>query len=82
MQYDCKDNGETIEDLTFQWPEGHGDEELDRGFDSGYGGEEGIPFFARSKRYVYFCICYDGSESVASVSIEPNLKQPPGHFGG
>ena len=39
-------------------------EELVKEFDDGYGGEEGEIFTAWGKKYVYFPVCYDGSESV------------------
>lgn len=47
-------------------------EELDVEFDAGYGGTEGKPFTAWSKKYVYFPACYDGAEWVAYVSRVPN----------
>lgn len=40
------------------------EEELNKEFDSGYGGEEGKPFTAWSEMWVYFPVCYDGSEWV------------------
>ena len=62
-------------------------EEWDVEFDSGYGGTEGKPFLAWSNNYVYFPVCYDGSEWIERVPrgpwglnavIESKLK----HFGG
>jgi len=38
------------------------DDQLDKEFDSGYGGEEGEPFTVWTKQRVYFPICYDGAE--------------------
>ncbi len=38
------------------------DSELDTEFDEGFGCEEGQAFTAWSEVYVYFPICYDGSE--------------------
>jgi len=57
------------------------EEELNTEFDDDYGGTEGIPFTLWTKKYVYFPICYDGSEWVARVSRNPDGK-PSGHFGG
>ena len=54
---------------------------LDREFDAGYGAEEGEPFTMWSKNRVYFPVCYDGAESVASVSRNPDGK-PTRHIGG
>ena len=57
------------------------DAELDKPFDSGFGGEEGKPFTAWTLKRVYFPICYDGSEWCGSVSrIIDN--QPTDHLGG
>ena len=57
------------------------EEELNIEFDDDYGGIEGIPFTLWTEKYVYFPICYDGSEWVARVSRNPDGK-PSGHFGG
>ncbi|MNU53393.1 hypothetical protein D3C71_424260 [compost metagenome] len=57
------------------------DRDLNRKFDSGYGGEEGKPFTAWTKNRVYFPICYDGSEWCGSVSRNPD-GQPTHHQGG
>ncbi len=40
------------------------DEELDKEFDSGYGGSEGKDFTAWGETYVYFPVVYDGAEWV------------------
>jgi len=57
------------------------DEELDLEFDPGYGGENGLPFTLWTKGYVYFPVCYDGSEWCGSVSRNPGGK-PNTHVGG
>lgn len=41
--------------------------ELNKVFDTGFGGEEGKPFTAWGEKYVYFPICYDGAEWVGSA---------------
>jgi len=58
------------------------DEELSQPFDSGYGGEEGIPFTAWSDTRVYFPACYDGSEWCASVPRNPEENAATDHVGG
>ena len=57
------------------------DEEIDVEFDDGYGGTNGRPFTAWSKRYVYFPACYDGAEWIAYVSRKIDNK-PTEHIGG
>jgi hypothetical protein len=57
------------------------EEEMDKDFDAGYGGTEGIPFTVWTKDRVYFPICYDGAEWVGSVSRHPD-GQPTDHQGG
>ena len=54
---------------------------FERPFDAGYGAEEGEPFTLWTKNRVYFPVCYDGAESVASVSRNPD-GQPTKHIGG
>jgi hypothetical protein len=55
--------------------------ELDRAFDTGYGGEEGVPFTAWSDDWVYFPVCYDGAEWVGYVPRNPcSIKTK--HWGG
>lgn len=63
--------GDKIEDLDFAIEPG----ELDREFDDGFGSEQGAPFTAWSENYVYFPICYDGSEWVGVVYRNPNGKK-------
>jgi len=48
------------------------EEEMDREFDDDLGIEEGLQFTAWSKDWVYFPVCYDGSEWVGSVPRNPN----------
>jgi len=57
------------------------DEELDVQFYDGYGAPEGTPFFMWTANRVYFAVCYDGAESVASVPRNP-CDEPPSHVGG
>lgn len=55
--------------------------DMARTFDNGYGTIEGQPFTAWSTNYVYFPVCYDGSEYVSSVSRNPD-GLPTTHIGG
>lgn len=57
------------------------EDELNKEFDDGFGSAEGKPFTAWTARRVYFPVCYDGSEWVASVSRDPD-GQPTNHCGG
>lgn len=57
------------------------DEELDREFDSGYGGHRGCSFTLWTASRVYFPCTYDGSEWCDSVPRNPcNTKTQ--HIGG
>ena len=56
-------------------------EEMDKEFDDGYGGREGIAFTAWSKDWVYFPAVYDGSEWVDRVPRNINDYATP-HVGG
>jgi hypothetical protein len=56
-------------------------EQLDKEFDSSYGGTEGEPFTVWTTNRVYFPAQYDGSEWVASVARNPDGKTTP-HVGG
>ncbi len=58
------------------------DIDLDREFDDGYGGTEGEPFYAWSRDWVVFPVCYDGSEWLGRVPRNPTNEQEPHHFGG
>jgi len=57
------------------------DEQLDKEFDSGYGGTEGDAFTVWTEKRVYFPICYDGAEWCGSVARHPDGK-PTEHQGG
>lgn len=57
------------------------DATLDRKFDDGYGGSEGVPFTVWTKNRVYFPVVYDGAEWVGSVSRNPD-GHPTNHLGG
>lgn len=57
------------------------DEELDRKFDTSYGGEDGVPFTLWTKHWVYFPVMYDGAEWVECVLRNPcNISAK--HVGG
>ena len=74
---ECKSNGDEFEDLEMTLTA----EELDKEFYDGYGAEEGAPFTAWSKNWVYFPAIYDGSEWVASAPRNPcDVKTD--HVGG
>lgn len=55
--------------------------DLDTPFNSHSGGIEGCPFTVWTHHYVYFPEVYDGAESVASVSRNPD-GVPTEHVGG
>lgn len=57
------------------------DAQLDKDFYDGYGGTDGAPFTAWSEAYVYFPVCYDGSEWVERVPRNP-CDVPTEHVGG
>jgi len=57
------------------------DEQLDKVFNSDYGCTEGIPFTAWSENWVFFPICYDGSESVGCAPRNP-CDRSMNHQGG
>lgn len=57
------------------------DDDMVKYFDSGSFSIEGVPFMAWTAKTVYFPICYDGEESVGSVSRHPDGK-PTEHQGG
>lgn len=54
---------------------------LDTEFDSGYGSEQGEAILVWSERYVYFPVCYDGSEWLSSAPRNPD-PAPQEHVGG
>ena len=43
----------------------------EREYSAGYGGTEGPPFIAFSKKYVYISTQYDGSEDVVAIPRHP-----------
>lgn len=60
-------------------------QELDVEFDDGYGDIEGLPFAAWTTNYVYFPLCYDGSEWVGYAHRNPTesaTQYPIAHQGG
>lgn len=71
------DTGDTFETTKITLSQ----EELDVEFDAGYGGTNGKPFTAWSKKFVYFPAQYDGEEWIAYVSRNPNGKATD-HIGG
>lgn len=78
LEFTMKINNETLADLISNTMT---DEEMLKMFDADYGSPEGIPFTDWSRKYVYFPLCYDGSESVGFVSRKPDGK-PTDHWGG
>lgn len=62
-----EDDGEDFRDMICTLSE----EELKRKFYDGYGREEGASFTAWGKKWVYFPISYDGSESVGRAPRNP-----------
>lgn len=65
-----KETNENFDDLVINIPEG----ELDRKFDNGLGNPEGSCFTAWGPQYVYFPLCYDGSEWVGYAPRNPCEK--------
>jgi len=57
------------------------DEQADAEFDDEYGLEEGAPFTAWGDEYVYFPVCYDGSEWVGCAPRNP-CDRALSHQGG
>jgi hypothetical protein len=54
---------------------------LDVQFDAGYGSEQGPPVLVWSEQYVYFPVCYDGSEWLGSAPRNPDPEGQE-HVGG
>ena len=73
-----QERGESLDDIESNTMT---DEEMNKNFDSGFGGINGIAFTVWTARAVYFPICYDGAEWVGSVSRNPDGK-PTYHQGG
>jgi len=57
------------------------EDELDVKFDGGYGGINGVPFTAWSRKFVYFPVVYDGAEWVGYVRRNP-CSVKTNHWGG
>ena len=64
-----------VEDMTLSA------EEVDRKFDGGYGGSEGVPFTLWTANRVYFPGVYDGAEWCESVPRNP-CDEAKEHVGG
>jgi hypothetical protein len=69
IQEEMRSHKESLEDIVSNTMT---EEEMNAEFNSGYGGEEGIPFTVWTKKRVYFPICYDGAEWVGSASRKPD----------
>ena len=76
---EMKSHGETWEDTADSTLT---DEQLDKEFDSGYGGAEGDPFTVWTATRVYFPICYDGVEWCGWVSRNPDGRATAHQGGG
>jgi hypothetical protein len=77
LKYELENRGDKFEDLKMTLT----DEELVKEFDDGYGGSEGVPFTAWSKKYVYFPVVYDGEEWVGSAP-RTVCEEKTSHIGG
>lgn len=75
---EMKKQGETWDDVV----KANIDGSFDRGFDAGYGGEEGEPFCLWTKNRVYFPVCYDGLEWCGSAPRNPADGVVLEHQGG
>ncbi len=42
-------------------------------FDQGYGGTNGEPLIAFTKKYVYICVQYDGAEWMEAIPRHPEV---------
>jgi len=71
-------HGESLADIVSNTMD---DDEMEKEFNGGHGGTEGVPFTVWTQNRVYFPVCYDGAEWVGSVSRNPDGK-PTGHHGG
>ena len=71
----CLILGETVVSCTLS------EQEIDREFDSGYGGSEGAPFTAWTEHWVLFPVVYDGAESIGYVPRDP-CQIATQHWGG
>jgi hypothetical protein len=70
--------GETLDDIVYNTMT---EDDMNKMFDNGYGGEEGCIFTVWTEKSVYFPICYDGAEWVGRVSRNPD-GVPTRHLGG
>jgi hypothetical protein len=62
-----KETGDSFETLVTTLTE----KQMNEHFHYGYGGTEGYPFTAWSENWVYFPVCYDGSEWIGKVRRNP-----------
>ena len=67
MKKACEEDGEVFADLVCTLD----DEQLALMFDCDYGGTRGDSFTAWGKNWVYFPLCYDGSEWVGRAPRNP-----------
>lgn len=72
-----EENGDDFSKMTTTLSE----DELKAEFNDGYGSVEGAPFTAWGENFVYFPLCYDGSEWVGSAPRNPCDKKLK-HQGG
>jgi hypothetical protein len=77
LKDEFEENGDNFEEMKTTLTE----EELNKDFDTGYGGSEGEPFTAWGEKYVYFPIVYDGAEWVGSAPRNP-CDEKTSHLGG
>ena len=72
------ENGESWEDVEANTMT---EQDMNKKFNTGFGGTEGCPFTVWTKSSVYFPVQYDGAEWVGRVSRHPDNK-PTEHQGG
>lgn len=77
LQKACENTGDNFDTLVTTLTEN----EMNRKFESGYGGTRGRPFTAWGEKYVYFPICYDGAEWVGYAPRNP-CDEAMDHQGG
>lgn len=73
LQKKLSENNESFADIEKMTIDDSG---LDVEFDDGFGAACGESFFAWSKEWVYFCLEYDGAESVGCVPRNPSGVKP------
>jgi hypothetical protein len=76
LEYAVSATKDSIDKLTFE----PADIDLDREFDDGFGSEEGVPFRAYSRKWIYFVTEYDGAEYVRYMPRNPGSGVTPYHF--